>query len=109
MTNPRTETWQIDSGETVSNAIHKQHLDLCGCLLPATLTGTNLSFQVSFEGTTYVALQWEGDAVSFAKTAGRALQWDPLKFRRWPYVKIVSDGAEGDDRAIQPILSDFGG
>lgn len=108
MTNPRLQTWTTDNGETVSSAIHKQHLDLCGCLLP-TITGSNVGFQVSLDGTTYETLSWEGEAVSFAKDGGNALMWDPLKFRRWPYVKIVSDSAEGDDREIFPILSDFGG
>ena len=108
MTNPRTETWTIANGETTSNAINKQHLDLCGCLLP-TLTGSAVSFLVSLDGVNYETLSWEGAEVSFDKSGGNALMWDPLKFRRWPWVKIVSGSSEGAERSISPILSDFGG
>lgn len=108
MTNPRTQTWTIANGETDSDAIYKQHLDLCGVLLD-TLTGDNVSFEVSLDGSTYETLSWEGSAVSFAKAGGNALMWDPLKFRRWPYVKIISDSAEGAERSLSPILTDFGG
>jgi hypothetical protein len=108
VTNPRTETWTIANGETTSNAINKQHLDLCGCLLP-TITGDSVSFLVSVNGTDFETLSWEGEGVSFAKSGGNALMWDFLKFRRWPWVKIVSDSAEGAEREIAPILTDFGG
>jgi len=105
MTNPRTETWTIANGQTVSDAIYKQHLDLVGLVLP-TLTGANVSFQGSQDGVNYAAISYEGSAVSFAKAGGNHITCHDKWFRGIPYVKIVSDASEGAERSISPIFYD---
>lgn len=107
MANPRLEYWTIANGETISDAIDKQHLDLLGTTLP-TLTGANISFTTSptLAGT-YDVLTWEGAVVTFAKAAGNAINWDPLKFAGRRFIRIVSDSAEGAKRTFTPIFRDF--
>jgi hypothetical protein len=105
----RAQEWLIASGDTESSAIDKEHLDLVGADLP-TLTGTNLSFLTSTTlAGTYAALSWEGDAVSFPKSGGPNLRWDPSKFAGDRFIKIVSDATETVEggRTITPKFRDF--
>ena len=72
------------------------------------MTGANVSFLTSptLAGT-YDVLTWEGNVVTFAKAAGNAINWDPLKFAGRRFIKIVSDSAEGGKREIYPVFRDF--
>jgi hypothetical protein len=98
----RSQTWTIASGQTVSGSIDKGSLELAGVQLPATFTGTGVTFQTSNDNVTFQALEWEGAAVDFTTSQGKNISWDPAKFAPWRYIKIVSDGAEGAARTLTP-------
>ena len=110
MSDVRDQRWLIDVSEddSVSNAIDRQQLDLMGAEIPDDFDAGNISFLVGLTAATLGPLTWEGAAVSFAVTAGDRISWDPLKFAGWPWVALVSDADEGDDREIVPVLRNLG-
>jgi hypothetical protein len=94
-------TVRIASGQTVSTAVDLVGTTLTGVRLPATMTSTSYTFQVSEDGINYAVLD-DGNGTSYTRTCaqGRAFSVDPAMFYGWPFVKIVSSGAEGADRDI---------
>jgi len=91
----------IANGGTVSDAISFQPFAQGGFVLPAAFTGTAVSFQVSADGVTYVALyDATNTLVSIAVTQGRGYAF-PIALFAFGFVKIVSNGAEGGARTIQ--------
>jgi hypothetical protein len=74
-------------------------------ITPAALTGTALSFQVSYDGTTYTALYATGGtAISYTVAASRVIPLDPAIFGAFPYLKIVSGSAEAAARTFTIII-----
>jgi len=107
--NPTTQVWTIANGATVSDSIEPASNELVAAEFPAALTGTSVTFQVSQDDSTFVVLYWEGVLVQFTVGVDRGLSWDPAKFAPWRYVKIVSGGAEGAERKIQPLFRNYRG
>lgn len=99
---PYPHTVTIASGQTVSGALELNQATLLALRTPATLTGTAFSFQVSDDGTTYVALNDPdtGAAISMIVAASKGYSIDAALFVGWRYVKVVSNAAEGADRTI---------
>lgn len=105
MGNPRDEVWTIASGQTLSDAIDKEHLDLVGIEMPAAFTGANLAFYGSNTSKTasdFGAITFEGVALTMAVAADGRCTVDPVRFIPWRFIKIESDAAEGDDREVIP-------
>lgn len=96
---PRTVT--IANAGTVSDALELNQATLLGVITPAALTGTEMSFQVSADGTTYVAL-YDGSGLAYSVYVGtsRAVPLDGAAFMGWRFVKVVSNAAEGGARSI---------
>ena len=101
-------TYQISTSVTlpagtVSNALPIEDFVTGGFILPATFTGTAITFQVSADGTTFVALNDSSGAVSLtvAQGKGYALPASVMGFR---FLKFVSGSSEGADRTIQVVL-----
>lgn len=88
---------------TVSNALAIGDFTIGGFILPAAFTGTAITFQVSVDGDTFVALNDSSGAVSLtvAQGKGYALPASVMGFR---WLKFVSGSSEGADRTIQVML-----
>lgn len=97
---------QIASGQTVSGDIDLNGLRLFGITTPAALTGANLTFQVSEDGTNFFALvKDDGSAVTCAMAVDQAISLGDLfqHFAQWRYLRLVSDAAEGANRDFEII------
>ena len=96
-------TATIASGQTVSDVVDLGDSLVLG-LQFATMTGTAMTFQVSQDGETYVALKDEsGNSVSITIASNTAVSIaDSAKFLApWRYVKLVSGSAEGAERSVK--------
>lgn len=100
-----TKIATIAASGTVSSAIETQaEYPNMGLVLPATFTGTALTFQVSLDNGTYQALYKEdGSAVSMTVAQGRSYQL-PIELACWPWFKIVSGSTEGSERTLNLTL-----
>lgn len=94
-------TATIANSATVSNAVTLDAATITGIVMPAAFTGTTLTFQVSADGSTYVALYDSTgtlESMTVAVSCGYSL--NPAVFAGWPYMKVVSGSTEGGSRAI---------
>jgi hypothetical protein len=99
----------IDVSADASNsvAVKSDGLLLCGIAFPATMTGANVTFDFSFDGTNWVdVVETDGTAVSYVVTAGDVVRVDPSgwAFASSGYLRITSDGTETADRNITLIF-----
>lgn len=98
----------IDAAGTVSSACDMRIGKLRGFVLPKDFTGTAITFQVSIDGTNYGLLYDDSNtAVSVTVSAGTSVYKayafkadDYHCLKDWPYVKLVSNAAEGAERTI---------
>jgi hypothetical protein len=106
-----SHTAVIASGGTVSGACDLGTLaateGLAGFVLPATFTGTAITFQVSIDDSTYQALYNSNTQLSLTVAQGRsygfAADTRALLFG-WRYVKLVSGSSEGGERSIKLLV-----
>ena len=99
----QTQTGTIANGGTVSTPVTSAGFTSFGVQLPATFTGTALTFQVSADGATYQALQNSSGAISQTVAQGKsyALTAD---LAAWPYFKLVSGSTEGGARSLVVVM-----
>jgi len=92
----------IASSGTTSGAIDLQGMALVGLILPATFTGTALTFSVcdTLAGTYTPLYDASNSAVSMTVAQGRAYAVDPANFQGIQFIKIVSNATEGSARTI---------
>jgi hypothetical protein len=91
----------IANGDTVSSAAFMKNGVAGAIQLPAALTGTALTFQVSYDGVTYTALYGtDGNAVSYTVAASRVIPLNKEVFAAFPFIKLVSGSAEGAARTL---------
>jgi len=96
-----SDTITIASSGTVSGALDLAGRALVGFLLPATFTGTAITFQVSVDGTTYTAVYNTSNAVlSVTVTQGRVYALAPTDLLCSRYIKLVSGTTENGARSI---------
>lgn len=99
----------IANGEAVSGAIHLHGMALFALQMPASWTAADLTFQGSYDGTTYANVYDEtGDEVTVDADASRFIILDPAKFIGLQRLKIRSGTAgspvnQGAARTIQLI------
>jgi len=99
--NLTTNNVTITSGQTVSDALDLQGLALCGIQIPAAFTGASITFQGSYDGSTYQAIyNVSNTAYSITVGTSRTYAINPADFAGFRYVKIVSASAEGANRTI---------
>jgi len=102
---PVTQTADIASGGTTSQALRLGGKMIVGLIMPAAFTGATITFTVCDTATgTFVALyDSDGTQVSVAVAASRALGLSGAEadaIAPFPYVKLVSGSAEGAARAV---------
>ena len=99
----------IDVSEDAVNSTGVQTggLLLSGIVLPATMTGTALTFDFSFDGSTWVdVVETDGTEVTYTVTAGDVVRVDPSgwAFATAGCIRVSSRATEAADRKIQLIF-----
>lgn len=100
----------IASGGTESAAINLKGLCLVGILLPATFTGTTLTFEAcDTEAGTFVPVKTGtgGSALSYTVAQATYAAIDPKDFQGINFLKIKSGSTEGADRTLLCSLKGF--
>lgn len=101
----------ILSGTALSGAIDLRAASLAKIQMPASWTAANLTFQVSYDGTTFANLYDEaGNEITVTAAASRVIAVDVGTFIGARYLKVRSGTAgtpvnQGADRALQLSLS----
>ena len=93
----------ISDNTTQSSAAQCDGLLLSGIVFPSTMTGTTVTFDFSFNGTTwYDVKETDGTDVSYTVSAGDVLRVDPSGwgFASNGYIRVTSNGTEAADRKI---------
>lgn len=91
----------IAGSGTTSTAIDFQGRGLVALILPATFTGTGVSFQISPDGVTYYdCYNTANTLLSATVTQGRAYMFSPGDLVGIRYLKIVSNATEGGSRTL---------
>lgn len=94
----------IANGQQTSDAVPSGSATAFGLQLPATFTGTAITFTVSGDkGTTYQTLyDVTNTAVSMTVAQGRSYDL-PAELATWTHFKIVSGSAEGGARTLYVV------
>lgn len=99
--NLTTNNIVIASGQTVSAALDLQGLALTAIQIPAAFTGASITFQGSFDNSTFQAIyNTSNTAYSITVGTSRTYAINPADFAGFRYIKIVSASAEGAERTI---------
>ena len=99
----------IDISEDAVNStgVQTDGLLLSGIVFPAAMTGTAVTFDFSFDGSTWVdVVETDGTEVSYTVSAGNVVRVDPSgwAFATAGFVRVTSGGTETADRNIQLIF-----
>lgn len=99
----------IPISDVTSGIIQCNGKVLCGVQLPATFTGTALSFLVSADGVSYVVLKStvSGTTLSYTVAQGTYCAIDPKDFQGVNFLKIVSGTTELAARTLLCALKGF--
>jgi hypothetical protein len=91
----------IASGQTKSSSINVGNGTIAKINIPAAFTGTAMTFEGSFDDTTFVPIQdGAGAAISKTVSASIGVKLDAADLWGYPYIKFVSGSAEGAERTI---------
>lgn len=98
-------TVTIAAAGTKSASIDLRDCRNFGFALPATFTGTAITFEVSHNNVTFQALNDDSGAVSMTVAQGKSYTAPRPDSTSggpgaWPYVKLVSGSTEGTERSI---------
>jgi hypothetical protein len=94
----------IANGQQASPTLNLNGSTLCGIHMPATFTGTSLTFQAApTEDGTYQAVMWQGSDFSVTVAAGRYVALNPAIFAGISFIRIVSGSAEGAARTLTAV------
>jgi len=84
----------IANGESTSGTIDARLRQIVGLQMPAAWSTASLTFDGSFDGTTFVPIHHGAGAYTINAAAGAAaslgVSLDPEAFAPWPYVQIRS-------------------
>lgn len=97
-------TATIAASGTKTDAIDLRGCSRLGFALPATFTGTAISFEVSHDNVTFQALNDDSGAVSMTVAQAKSYTVsDADGVGVWPWVKLVSGSTEGAERLITVV------
>ena len=97
----------ISANANNSSAAQCDGLLLSGVVFPAAMTGSTITFDFSFDGTTwYDVVETDGTEVSYAVSVGNVVRVDPSgwAFAATGFLRVVSNGSEAADRTINLIF-----
>jgi len=115
-----TKTATISSAGSLSGSVScGAPRSLIGLITPSAWTAAAISFDVSMDDSTFVALYDDTGtevfipSASIATGAARAFALDPADFAAWKYIKVRSglNGsvvAQGADRAVTLVFREVG-
>ena len=99
---PTVETVVIASSGTTSTALPLSGTTPVVVQIPATFTGTSVTFEGSIDGnSTYGAIANSAGLITYAASANRRLSLDPAFFVGYDSIKVVSGSAEGSERTLK--------
>lgn len=98
-----TATATIASGQTVGAAFYVGAKVPVALVMPAAFTGANISFQGSHDGSSYQAIYNGGADYSVPVAASKNVVLNASVFAGFPFLKLVSDAAEGADRSVTVV------
>jgi len=90
----------IANGATVSASIYCGNKVAVALQMPAAFTGTTITFQGSYDGTTFQAVNVGGAAYSETVAASLNIALDATVLAGFRYLKVVSGSAEGAARSV---------
>ena len=99
----------IDVSEDASNStgVQADGLLLSGIVFPAAMTGTNVTFDFSFNGTHWVdVVETDNTEVTYAVSPGNVVRVDPSgwAFASSGFIRVTSGSTEAADRSIKLIF-----
>lgn len=99
----------IDVSEDASNStgVRTDGLLLSGIVFPSAFTGTTVTFDFSFDGSSWKdVIETDGTEVTYNVSADNVVRVDPSgwAFATPGYVRLTSNGTETADRNIILIL-----
>ena len=99
----------IDVSEDASNStgVQADGLLLSGIVFPASMTGANVTFDFSFDGTNWVdVVETDNTEVTYVVSAGNVVRVDPSgwAFATAGFIRVTSDATEAADRNIVLIF-----
>jgi len=112
---PEVQDVVIANGQSLSGTIALGaggERQLVGLQMPAAWTAASLTFAVSFDGTTFVPLYWDGAEYTILAAGGAAaslgVSLEPSAFAGWPFVRVRSgtSGApvnQGAERTLKAL------
>ena len=102
------ETVTIPNAGTDSDTISvPQNKVLLGFRLPASMTGTSISFKMGLDAAdTMVPIYTGGTLYSITTTSSRYYYVDPQVFRGCNYLQLVSGSAETGAKAISLVFGE---
>ncbi len=100
--NQIVQTTTIPNGTKESGVIALAGYGLIGILFPAAFTSTTLTFEASYDGTTFfpVVTGTGGSALSYTVAQGTYAAIDPKDFQGIPFLKLKGGTNEGADRVL---------
>jgi hypothetical protein len=106
-TNVKEVLIDVSDNATISSGVNTDGMLLTGIVFPAAMTGTELTFDFSIDGTNwYDVVETDGTAVTYTVTAGDAVRVDPSgwAFASSGFIRVTSGSAEAADRSIKLIF-----
>jgi len=97
----------VSASATNSSAAQCDGLLLSGIVFPAAMTGSAVTFDFSFNGTTwYDVVETDGTEVSYTVSAGNVVRVDPSgwAFASPGFLRVTSGSSESADRTINLIF-----
>lgn len=101
-------TVTIANAATKSSVAETYGLSVLGVYIPASLTGTAISFEASPDNSTFSPIYYSGANYSIDVTTSKFIPFDkPALFAGVRYLKIVSNASEGGSRTLTLALGNL--
>ncbi len=97
----------VSADATNSSGAQCDGLLLSGIEFPATMTGTAVTFDFSYDGSSWVdVVETDGTEVSYTVSAGNVVRVDPSgwAFAAIGFLRVTSGSSEAADRKINLIF-----
>ena len=106
-TNVKEVLIDVSDNATISSGVNTDGMLLTGLVFPAAMTGTEVTFDFSIDGTNwYDVVETDGTAVTYTVTAGDAVRVDPSgwAFASSGFIRVTSGSTKTADRSIKLIF-----
>jgi len=97
----------ISANASISSGVQTNGLLLSGIVFPAAMTGTAITFDFSYDGTTWHDVhETDNTEVSYTISPGNVVRVDPSgwAFAAAGFLRVVSGSSEAADRTINLIF-----